>query len=241
MRVTERLVSVGEYSMRFATSGEGDPVLMLHGSDQRENWKVWEPMLGLADHFRLIMPDLVGYGGSSKPDETPDHRVQALVIRELLENLRFQRVTVIGSSWGGQIALELALQWPEMVKSLVLIASAYDKDQLPRLRKMRRPTLIIWAEDDLVTQLKAGYLLRDAIGTSRLEVLPPVAKDPRYDFTMAHRLQRFRSKETLGLIQNFLGAPDNLILEPPEMENELRGMALRREDERKDTETEPKE
>ena len=39
------------------------------------------------------------------------------------------------------------------------------------LRKLRRPTLIIFAEDDMVTQLKAGYLLRDAIGTSRLEVL----------------------------------------------------------------------
>ncbi len=240
MQVTEKVVSVGEYSIKYATAGEGDPVLMLHGSDHRDNWRIWEPLLGLADHFKLIMPDLIGYGESSKPVETPDHRVQALVVHDLSEHLRFHKVTLVGSSWGGQIALELALRWPELVKSLVLIATAYDKDQLSRLQKMRRPTLIIWAEDDLVTQLKAGYLLRDAIGTSRLEVLPPVAKDPRYDFRMAHWLQRFRSKEALGLIRNFLSDPERLILEPPEMENELKGMALRKE-QGKNGETEQKD
>ena len=239
MQVSERVATVGEYSVNYATTGDGDPVLALHGSDHRESWRVWEPLLELGDDYRLIAPDLIGYGGSSKPAETPDHRVQALVMRDLLEHLRFERVTLVGSSWGGQIALELALQWPEMVKSLVLIASAYDKDQLPRLQKMRRPTLIIWAEDDLVTQLKAGYLLRDAIRTSRLEVLAPVAKDPHHDFTMAHKLQRFRSKETLDLIRSFVSVPENQILEPPEMENELKGMALRKDDERRNAETKP--
>lgn len=241
MQVVERVVSLGEYSIKYATAGEGEPVLMLHGSDNRENWRIWEPLLGLADHYQLIMPDLIGYGESSRPAETPDHRVQALVVRDLAEHLRFQRFTLVGSSWGGQIALELALQWPELVTSLVLIATAYDKDQLPRLQKMGRPTLIIWAEDDLVTQLKAGYLLRDAIGTSRLEVLPPVAKDPRYDFRMAHRLQRFRSNETLGLIRNFMREPAGSILEPPEMENELKGMALRKEEKGRSGETETKD
>ncbi len=241
VQVAERVVSVGEYSIKYATAGEGEPVLMLHGSDHRDNWRIWEPLLGLADHYQLIMPDLIGYGGSSRPAETPDHRVQALVVRDLSENLRIQKFTLVGSGWGGQIALELALQWPELVKSLVLIATAYDKDQLPRLQKLRRPTLIIWAEDDLVTQLKAGYILRDAIGTSRLEVLPPVAKDPRYDFRMAHRLQRFRSMEASGLIRNFLSEPDGLILEPPEIENELKGMALRKGEQGKSGETETKD
>jgi pimeloyl-ACP methyl ester carboxylesterase len=241
VQVTEKVVSVGEFSVKYATAGEGEPVLMLHGSDPRENWRVWEPLLGLADNYELVMPDLIGYGESSKPTETPDHRVQALVVHDLIEHLRFRTVTLVGSSWGGQIALEFALRWPEIVQSLVLIASAYDKDQLPRLQKLRRPTLIIWAEDDLVTQLKAGYLLRDAIGTSRLEVLRPVAKDPRYDFTMAHRLQRFRGNEVLGLIRSFMGEPVKMILEPPEMENELKGMALRKAEEGKSGDTESKD
>jgi hypothetical protein len=118
------------------------------------------------------------------------------------------------------------------VGSIVLVASAYDKEQLPRLQKLRRPTLIIYAEDDMVTQLKAGYLLRDAIGTSRLEVLDSVARDPRYDFRMSHRLQKFRAPQVLQLARLFLSNPESMVAEPPELENELKGMALRKEDDK---------
>ena len=84
----------------------------------------------------------------------------------------------------------------------------------------------------MVTQLKAGYLLRDAIGTSRLEVLAPVSKDPKYDFRMSHRLQKFRAPQVLELARKFLADPQSMLAEPPEMENELRGKALRKEDEK---------
>src|SRR5712691_9121129 len=224
----EKKVGLGEYTLRYAEAGEGESLVLLHGSDHRENWRVWEPLLQLSEGNHLIIPDLLGYGGSSKPIETPDHRKQALVLHELMERLSLMKVSIVGSSWGGQIALEFALEWPASVNSLVLIASAYDKDQLPRLKKMGRPTLIILAEDDLVTQLKAGYLLRDAVVTSRLEILPPVAKDPRFGFTISHKLQKFRSKEILGLIMRFIDDPEGVIMEPPEMENELKGMALKK-------------
>ncbi len=230
----ERRVGVGEYTLQYAEVGHGENLVLLHGSDHRESWRVWEPLLRLGESNHLILLDLLGYGGSSKPLETPDHRKQSVVLHETLERLSLRTVSLVGASWGGQVALEFALQWPGMVKCLVLIASTYDKDQLPRLRKMGRPTLIIWAEDDLVTQLKAGYLLRDAIGNSRLEVLPPVAKDPRFDFTISHKLERFRVEATLRLINNFVSDPEAVILEPPEMENDLRGMALKRTEEQAD-------
>jgi pimeloyl-ACP methyl ester carboxylesterase len=108
------------------------------------------------------------------------------------------------------------------------VACSYDKDQLRRLQKLRKPTLIIFAEDDMVTQLKAGYLLRDVIGTSRLEVLGTVARDPKYDFRMSHRLQNFRAPQVLQLARSFLSNPEEMVSEPPEMENELKGMALRK-------------
>ena len=136
----------------------------------------------------------------------------------------------MGSGWGGQVALEFALEWPDTVSSLVLIGTAYDKDQLRPLQKLRKPTLIIFAEDDMVTQLKAGYMLRDAIGTSRLEVLDAVSRDPRYDFRMSHRLQKFRAPQVLQLSRLFLSNPGAMVAQPPEMENELRGMELRKEE-----------
>jgi hypothetical protein len=112
------------------------------------------------------------------------------------------------------------------------VASTYDKGQLPKLSKVRKPSLVIWAEDDLVTQLKAGYLLRDALRTSRLEVLAPVAKDPRHDFTYAHRLLVSRTEDVLKLFRSFLASPSSSTAEPPELEKGLRGMALKQDAEK---------
>jgi len=233
MELAEKLVEVGEFSINYATAGSGEPLLFLHGSEPAESWRVWDPILGIADSYRVVAPDLLGHGKSSKPTETPDYKTQAQAIDDLADKLEIRAMSLVGSGWGGQVALEYALMKPETVRAMVLIASSYDKDQLKRLGKLRRPTLIIYAEDDMVTQLKAGYLLRDALGTSRLEVLDPVAHDPKYDFRMSHRLQQFRAPRILQLIRLFLSRPNEMVAEPPELENELRGMELRREDEKK--------
>ncbi|MDV3244204.1 MAG: alpha/beta hydrolase [Nitrososphaerales archaeon] len=230
MRATEKKVEVGEHTVNYATAGKGESLVLLHGSDHRENWKVWDPLLPLGDAYSLIIPDLLGYGKSSAPEETPDYRVQAAMIKDLLERLSVEKASLMGTSWGGQVALEFALQWPNAVNAMVLISSSYDKEQLGRLSKIRKPTLIVYAEDDMMTQLKAGYLLRDAIGTSRLEVLDPVAHDPAHDFLISHKLQSYRTPQIMQLVRLFLSKPNAMIAEPPEMENELRGMALRKQE-----------
>jgi pimeloyl-ACP methyl ester carboxylesterase len=230
--VEEKTVDVGEYKVNVATVGSGPTVVMLHGEEKRPSWKDWEGFLGLAESYRLIIPDLVGFGSSTHPSETPDYRAQARVVHDLLDVMKVEKTALVGYSWGGQVALEAAIEWPEKVESLILVASTYDKGQLSRLAKVRKPSLIVWAEDDLVTQLKAGYLLRDAIRTSRLEVLPPVAKDPKHDFTFAHRLLASRKEELLTLFRSFLASPASATAEPPELETELRGMAMKQDAEK---------
>jgi pimeloyl-ACP methyl ester carboxylesterase len=228
LQPAEAEVDVGEYKVHYATSGKGGTVLLLHGSDRRDDWHVWEPMLPLADGYSLVMPDLLGYGRSSAPAETPDHSAQAHAMKDLLEKLSVAKADVVGAGWGGEVALELALTWPQVVRSLVLVASTYGGDQVGRLRALRKPSLIIYAEDDMVTQLKAGYLLRDAIGTSRLEVLEPVARDPSQRFTASHRLEKFRAPQVLQLVRLFLSKPEEMVSEPPGMEDELRGLSMRK-------------
>lgn len=227
--VEEKKVEVGEYKVNVAMAGRGPAIVMLHGDERKPSWREWEGFLGLADDFRLVIPDLLGFGGSSRPNEAPDYKAEARVVHELLDLLKVDKATFAGYSWGGQVALEVALGWPQSVENVLLVASTYDKSQLARLSSLRKPTLIVWAEDDLVTQLKAGYLLRDAIGTSRLEVLPPVAKDPRHDFTYAHKLLLSRREELLKAFREFLASPAASISQPPEIEKELRGMALKQE------------
>jgi pimeloyl-ACP methyl ester carboxylesterase len=229
MQTREGQADVGEFRVNYASAGKGDAVLLLHGSNRREDWHVWESMISLADGYSLLMPDLVGFGKSSVPEETPDYGAQASVMKGLLDGLSVRSVNIIGTGWGGQVALELALTWPDAVRSMVLLASTYAREQLRRLEKLRKPTLIVYAEDDMVTQLKAGYVLRDAIGTSRLEVMDPVARDPRQGFSISHRLERFRAPEVLQMVRLFLSKPEAMVAEPPEMENELRGLALKEE------------
>jgi pimeloyl-ACP methyl ester carboxylesterase len=225
--VTVKSVELGEYRIEYASQGAGPAMIMLHGSDKRENWRVWEPLMTLSSEYSLVIPDLVGFGGSSVSGETPDYKVQARVLHEMMERLGIPRAILVGTGWGGQVALEVAINWSQNVEDLVLISSSYDKAQLPRLDSVRRPTLIIWAEDDLVAQLKAGYVLRDSIKTSRLEVLGDAAKNPRHDFTVAHKLERYRSEEIISLIRGFLSSPSGKVAEPPELEPELKGLAMK--------------
>jgi pimeloyl-ACP methyl ester carboxylesterase len=228
-KIEERALDVGEFRVNYGSVGKGPYMTLLHGSDKRENWKVWEPFVPLSDAFTMVMPDLVGYGRSSTPVETPDYRTQARVTHELMDRIGIQKTVLVGASWGGQVALEVAINWPESVESMVLIASTYDKAQVPKMPRIRRPTLIIWAEDDLVAQLKAGYLLRDAIRTSRLEVLDAVARDPNHDFTMAHKLWRYKSDAVLAKMREFLSSAPSKVVEPPELEPELKGLALKQD------------
>ena len=129
----------------------------------------------------------------------------------------------------------MAMNWPQSVEDLVLISSTYDKSQLSRLGKMKRPTLIIWAEDDLVAQLKAGYLLRDSIGTSRLEVLGAVAKNPHYDFTIAHKLERYKKDVIISPDTRLpLFARRARSQSRPKLEPELRGLAVKEREGRRE-------
>ncbi len=230
---TVKTVELGEYRINYASEGTGPAMFLFHGSDKREDWKVWEPLLELSKDFSIVMPDLVGFGRSSIPVETPDYKVQARVLHEMMERLGVQKAILVGTSWGGQVALEVAINWPQSVDSLVLISSTYDKPQLLRLKNMKRPTLIIWAEDNLVAQLKAGYLLRDSIRTARIEVLGAVAKNPNYDFTIAHKLERYKKDAIISLIRDFLSSPSEKIAEPPELEPELKGLAMKEQKEEK--------
>ncbi|MDA4133483.1 MAG: alpha/beta hydrolase, partial [Thaumarchaeota archaeon] len=159
---------------------------------------------------------------------------QAHVLHDLADKLNIEKTVLVGTSWGGQVALEFAINWPERVESMILISSTYDKSQLAKLKKVGRPALIIWAEDDLVAQVKGGYVLRDAIRTSKIQVMEDVSKNPNYDFTVAHKLERYRPDVILSMMRDFLADPKGKIAEPPELEPELKGMAMQEKKESKE-------
>ena len=105
------------------------PILLLHGtSDSLHTWDGWVPPL-VQSGRRVIRVDLPGFGLTG-PFPGGDHGIAAYprFLSHLLDALGVQRVSVAGNSFGGQVALELALAEPERVERLVLVdALAYPR------------------------------------------------------------------------------------------------------------------
>src|SRR5688500_12424934 len=127
--VTYDELEVHGHLVRYAVAapptrpGEERPVVVLiHGIAARA--KQWEGVMAvLGEHFHVIAPDLLGHGESAKPRGDYSLGAHACGIRDLLSALGHDRVTLVGHSLGGGIAMQFAYQFPERVERLVLVSS----------------------------------------------------------------------------------------------------------------------
>ncbi|GAA4358685.1 alpha/beta fold hydrolase [Angustibacter luteus] len=103
-------------------AGDGEAVLLLHsGAADRRQWDgQWA---ALTARHRVVRPDLRGFGETPPPPE-PGWSDSADLLA-LLDALGIERVAVVGSSYGGRIALELATVAPQRVSQLLLLCAAY--------------------------------------------------------------------------------------------------------------------
>jgi pimeloyl-ACP methyl ester carboxylesterase len=100
----------------------GRTVLLLHGKNFSAAY--WEPTIRalLGEGFRVVAPDQIGFGKSSKPAAYQfNFHALARNTRELLDSLKVGKVSVVGHSMGGMLASRFALMYPETVESLVLV------------------------------------------------------------------------------------------------------------------------
>lgn len=106
----------------YRITGEGPPLLLLHGiGDSSASWL--PVMEGLGEHHTVIAPDLLGHGNSDKPRADYSVAAYANGMRDLLEVLGVDEVTVVGHSLGGGVAAQFAYQYPERCQRLVLVAT----------------------------------------------------------------------------------------------------------------------
>lgn len=120
-------VSAGGVATNHHDLGSGPPVLFLHGSGPGVSaWANWRFTLpALAPRFRVLAPDLLGFGFTEVPEEvtfTPTAWLEHLV--DYLDALDIGPVHVVGNSFGGALALHLATRHPQRVERLVLMGSA---------------------------------------------------------------------------------------------------------------------
>lgn len=106
---------------RQAGSG-GEVVLLLHGmAGSSDTWQDIIPLLAL--RYRVIAPDLLGHGLSDKPRSDYSLGAFAASLRDLLDELDVPRVTLVGHSLGGGVAIQFLYQHPEYCRRLVLVSS----------------------------------------------------------------------------------------------------------------------
>lgn len=154
--------SVDGVRLHYQEAGKEDspPLILIHGFISSS--LVWKDVLLplAAAGFRVIAPDLPGYGYSDKPtDGEYSIAAQAQAVRGLMDRLGIARAAILGASYGGAIAATLALDCPERVERLVLVSPVTNdaaKDK-PQMRVARIPLL-----GDIVTPLFLGsrWILR---------------------------------------------------------------------------------
>jgi len=122
----ERFVHAGGVRARVVEEGAGDPVLLIHGlGGWAENWSMTIPEV-VGGGFRAIACDLPGFGRSERARNVryfdPENAYYARFANELLAALGLRRAHVVGHSLGGAVAAAFAIQFPERVDRLVLVA-----------------------------------------------------------------------------------------------------------------------
>lgn len=114
------------HTIHYLDQGQGPAVVFLHGSGSgacgHSNFKNNYPQL-VKNGYRVILPDLIGFGYSDKPDNI-EYPLDLFVecVKQTLDHAGVAKYTLVGNSLGGAVALKFALDYPQHVEKLVLMA-----------------------------------------------------------------------------------------------------------------------
>ena len=156
------------YRIHYLDIGEGPVVVFLHGSGSgacgHSNFKGNYPALVEAG-YRVILPDLIGYGYSDKPADV-DYPLSLFIecVKQTLDAIGVDKYTLVGNSLGGAIALGYALDHPATVDKLVLMAPGGVEDQpdyfkMPAMAFMKE----VFMSPEPVTPQRLRYFMENAL------------------------------------------------------------------------------
>ncbi|MGW5707350.1 alpha/beta fold hydrolase [Amycolatopsis japonica] len=119
---SSRRITVNGIQVNVTVAGSGPAVLLLHGFPH--TWRLWSEIIGpLAEHHRVIAPDLRGFGDSTRAAEGYDASTLASDVECLLDALGEPSAAVVAIDAGTPVAFLLALRRPDLVRRLVLMES----------------------------------------------------------------------------------------------------------------------
>ena len=119
----EKIIQVGDIKVFTRIAGQGNPFLILHGwPATADSWlKVQEK---LSPNFTVYVIDMPGFGRSESPKEAWGLDEYCNFVLEFLKEEKLEKVYLLGHSFGGRIAIKLAVKHPEKIIDLILVAAA---------------------------------------------------------------------------------------------------------------------
>jgi len=154
------------FQMHFVDEGSGEPIVLVHG-DPAWGYLYRNFIPSLSSHHRCIVPDHMGMGKSSVPQEPYPYRLQHHIanLENLLVYLNLRNITLVLHDWGGPVGLGFAIRHPERIKRLILMNTwafaPWPGGPFPRLLEMIRS-----ARGEKFVLEKNGYLEPALLGTT---------------------------------------------------------------------------
>ena len=116
---THHTANVNGVRLHYVMGGKGEPIVLLHGWPK--TWYKWRKVMpALAERHTVIVPDLPGLGDSSPSTTGYDKQAIAQTIYQLVNQLGFQQINLVGHDIGGMVAYAYAATHPESIRKLVL-------------------------------------------------------------------------------------------------------------------------
>ena len=175
------------YVTNYHDVGSGPAMLMLHGSGAGvSGWANWRGIMPqLSEHFRVIVPDMVGFGYTETPDDLEFRIFDTWIsqMMSLLDQLGIEKTHLVGNSFGGGLSLHLAIRYPDRFDRIVLMGAGGVpmplNDNLaelwqykPSVENMKRVMDIMAYNRDLVTDELAELRYQATIRPGAQEVFP---------------------------------------------------------------------
>jgi pimeloyl-ACP methyl ester carboxylesterase len=117
----EGYIEADGFRIRYKEAGQGEPLVSLHGAG---GMRIYRSHALLAEQYRVIVFEVPGFGQSPANERSQSMPEIALTMAQAVSNLGLERFNLMGNSFGGKLALWLAVQQPERIQALVLVAPA---------------------------------------------------------------------------------------------------------------------
>ncbi|BBP82148.1 MULTISPECIES: alpha/beta fold hydrolase [unclassified Pseudomonas] len=197
--LSTRNVTVGDLDIAYYEGGpaSGETIVMVHGfGANKDNW------LRMARHFteryHVIVPDLPGFGDSSRPAGSYDVGTQAERLASFIATLGAGKVHLVGNSMGGHIVALYAARYPQQVRSLALfdnagITAPHKSELYERLERGDANPLVVASVADYDPLMDFVFVEKPAIPGSLKRYLAEqaVANREHYDQVFQHLVQRY--------------------------------------------------